>query len=145
MATKIFVNLPVKDLNASIAFFTQIGFSFNQQFSDTNGTCMIVGDDIYVMLLTEPFFQTFITKPIADARQCTEAILCLQLDSRATVDEMADRALAAGGQPVKAGGPEVEFMYGRNFQDLDGHLWELMYMDPAFVPQTEPATEVSAS
>ncbi|MCB2408998.1 VOC family protein [Hymenobacter lucidus] len=140
MATNIFVNLPVKDLNASVAFFTQLGFSFNPQMADERGTCMVISDTINVMLLVEPFFQTFTGKPLVDAHQANEFIICLSVDSRTEVDRIADAALAAGGQSV-AQQPEneMEFMYDRNFQDLDGHLWNVMYMDPTFAQQTSPA------
>jgi uncharacterized protein len=134
MATKIFVNLPVKDLNKSVAFFTRLGFTFNAQFTDENATCMIVGQDIFVMLLVEKFFQGFTKKPISDATKSTECIIAFSADSRAKVDELADKALQAGGSktidPVDHG-----FMYSRAFQDLDGHMWEVMYMDPAAVQQ----------
>ena len=144
MATKIFINMPVRDLKASVAFFTQLGFSFNPQFTNESGTGMIISDDIYVMLLEEPFFQTFIPKAIADARQVTEAIFCISADSRAEVDRIVDAALAAGGQSVPQDPKnEMEFMYDRNFQDLDGHLWNIMYMDMAAMPATQSA-EVSA-
>lgn len=141
MATKIFINLPVRDLNASVNFFTRLGFRFNPQFTNESGTGMIISDDIYVMLLAETFFQTFIpTKSVADARQATGAIYCISVDSRAEVDRLADAALAAGGQSVPQDPKnEMEFMYDRNFQDLDGHLWNVMYMDLAAVPATEPA------
>ena len=130
MATKIFVNLPVKDLNKSIEFFTKLGFSFNQQFTDETATCMIVTDDIFVMLLTEEKFKTFTPKEICDTKKYTEALVCLSLENRAKVDEMVRKAVAAGGttynEPQDHG-----FMYGHGFQDLDGHIWELIYMDPS--------------
>jgi predicted lactoylglutathione lyase len=140
MATQIFVNLPVRDLNASVAFFTQLGFSFNPQFTDEKATCMIISDDIYVMLLVRPFFQSFVPKPITDTTQSNEVILCLSADSREAVDALVDKALAAGGQSY----PEQdnpEFMYARNFEDLDGHLWEILYMDMAAVPPQPAAAE----
>jgi len=143
MATQIFLNLPVKNLNASIEFFTQLGFRFNQQFTDENATCMIVSDTIYVMLLVEPFFQSFTTKAIADATRSTEVIIALSADNREAVDTLVEKALAAGGKPLK----EIqnpEFMYARNFQDLDGHHWEVMYMDPAAVQQEQPTLEANA-
>lgn len=132
MATQIFVNLPVKNLDRSVAFFTALGYTFNPQFTDKNATCMIVSEDhIYVMLLVEPFFQTFTPKSIADASQTTEVLLCLSCDSRDAVDAMVKKVLAAGGsapnQPKDHG-----FMYQHGYQDLDGHLWELVYMDPGF-------------
>ena len=129
MATKIFVNLPVKDLAKSVRFFTALGYTFNQQFTDETATCMIVAEDIYVMLLTEPKFQAFTPKPICDATQSTEVLVCLSCESRAQVDDLVRKAVAAGGTTYKA--PEDHgFMYGHGFQDLDGHIWELMYMDP---------------
>jgi predicted lactoylglutathione lyase len=129
MSTKIFVNLPVKHLDQSVAFFTKLGFIFNQQFTDETATCMIVTDDIFVMLLTEEKFKTFTPKEICDAKKYTEVLVCLSLESRAKVDEMVQKAVAAGGttynEPQDHG-----FMYGHGFQDLDGHLWDLIYMDP---------------
>ena len=132
MASKIFVNLPVKNLNKSIEFFTKLGFSFNQQFTDETATCMIVTDDIFVMLLTEEKFKTFTPKEICDTKKYTEALVCLSLENRAKVDEMVRKAVAAGGttynEPQDHG-----FMYGHGFQDLDGHIWELIYMEPSAV------------
>jgi predicted lactoylglutathione lyase len=134
MATKIFVNLPVMDLNRSVDFFTKLGFEFNPQFTNEKGTCMIVGEDIFVMLLVKDFFKTFTKKEIADATKTTEAIICLSADSREKVDEMVNKAVEAGGTT-----PNVKqdqgFMYGNGFQDLDGHLWEVMWMDPAAISQ----------
>jgi hypothetical protein len=132
MATKIFVNLAVKDLNKSIEFFTKLGFTFNQQFTDETATCMIVTDDIFVMLLTEEKFKTFTPNEICDAKKYTEVLVALSLESRAGVDEMVRKAVAAGGatynEPQDHG-----FMYGHGFQDLDGHIWELIYMEPSAV------------
>ena len=129
MATKIFVNLPVRDLNRSVEFFTQLGFTFNPQFTDENATCMIVGEDIFVMLLTHAKFRTFTPHPICDATQSTEVLVCLSSESRERVDEMVRKAVAAGGttytEPQDHG-----FMYGHGYQDLDGHIWELIYMEP---------------
>lgn len=134
MSTKIFVNLPVKDLTKSTAFFTELGFSFNPQFSDENAGCMVISDDIYAMLLVEPFFKAFTKKEIVDATKSTEAILALGVESRQRVDELADTAIEAGGQP--ANDPMDEgFMYGRSFQDLDGHIWEVMHMDETAAQQ----------
>ena len=134
MSRKIFVNLPVKDLNASIRFFTALGFRFNPQFTDETATCMIVGDDIFVMLLTRAKFQTFTPNPICDARKHTEVLTCLSCDSRAQVDDMVRKAVAAGGNTYNE--PQDHgFMYGHGFQDLDGHIWELMWMDPAVAGQ----------
>ena len=134
MATQIFVNLPVKDLNKSVEFFTQLGYTFNPQFTDENATCMIVSDTIYVMLLVEPFFKSFIKKEIADASKSTEAIICLSAETREQVDEMVSKAFAAGAT-VHNDKQDQGFMYGHGFQDLDGHLWEYMYMDPNAIQQ----------
>jgi len=142
MSTQIFVNLPVKDLDKSVAFFTALGYTFNPQFTDKNATCMIVSEDhIYVMLLVESFFKTFTPKPIADANKTTEVLVCLSCDSREAVDAMVEKALSAGGSTPNP--PQDHgFMYQHGYQDLDGHLWELVYMDPNFKPhaQTETAT-----
>ncbi|GAB3882168.1 VOC family protein [Spirosoma agri] len=144
MATQIFVNLPVKDLTKSIAFFTQLGYTFNPQFTDENATCMVISDTIFVMLLVEPFFRRFTKKKIADATTVTESIICLSADSRQGVDELADKALAAGGSVSNE--PQDEgFMYSRSFQDVDGHLWEIMYMEPGAANQEPPTTEASAA
>lgn len=133
MSTKIFVNLPVKDLERSRAFFSALGYSFNEQFTDENATCLVISDDIFAMLLVEPFFKTFTTKEVADTSSSAEAIIALSADSRAAVDELADRALAAGGKPSMEPS-DMGFMYGRSFQDPDGHLWEVIWMDPAGMP-----------
>jgi predicted lactoylglutathione lyase len=133
MATQLYLNLPVKDLNKSVEFFTALGFSFNPDFTDENATCMIVNDNAFVMLLVENFFETFTSKSIADAGSGTEAIMAFSVDSREAVDETVRRALAAGGTPSQ----EVQgygFMYNHSFQDPDGHLWEVMWMDPAGPP-----------
>ncbi len=130
MATKIFVNLPVKDLNKSVEFFTKLGYTFNPKFTNENATCMIIGGDIYVMLLVEKFFQTFTPKEIADATKSTEVIICLSAESREAVDEMVQKAVNAGGSTYKE--PQDHgFMYGHSYQDLDGHIWEIMWMNPA--------------
>ena len=134
MAKKMFTNLPVRDLQASIDFFTKLGFTFNPQFSDKNGTCMIVGDDAFVMLLAEDFFKTFTKKELTDATTTTEVITAITVDSREEVDTMVDAALTAGGAPSNEASDQ-EFMYTRSFQDLDGHLWEVLYMDPAAMNQ----------
>lgn len=130
MARKIFVNLPIKNLAASTAFFTKLGFTFNAQFTDENATCMVVSDDIFVMLLVEPFFSNFIDKPIADAKAVTEVILALSAESRAEVDDIVGKAVAAGGRESQDP-RDHGWMYQRSFEDLDGHQWELAYMDEA--------------
>lgn len=129
--TQIFVNLPVKDLDRSIAFFGQLGYRFDPQFTNENATCMIIGDNIFVMLLVEPFFATFTgSKPLVDARKATEAILCLSADSRAAVDALVDKAVAAGAREPGAA-QDLGFMYQRGYEDLDGHLWEVVHMSGA--------------
>lgn len=134
MATKIFVNLPVRDLNKSIEFFTKLGFTFNPQFTDETATCMIVSEDIFVMLLTHEKFQTFTPKKICDATQSTEVLMCLSCESRTAVDDMVRQAVAASGTTYND--PQDHgFMYGHGFQDLDGHIWEIMYMDPSAIHQ----------
>jgi predicted lactoylglutathione lyase len=133
MGRQIYVNLPIKNMERTQAFFASLGFSFNPQFSNDQGACMVVADDIYVMLLTEPFFQGFTKKPVADAKKSTEVLLCLSCGSRAEVDELVRKAVAAGGTtPVPP--QDHGFMYGHGFEDLDGHQWELMYMDPNAAP-----------
>lgn len=132
MMTQIYVNLPVKNLDRSVAFFRKLGFAFDPQFTDANGTCMIVDENIFVMLLTEPFFATFTNKPVADATMSTEVLVCLSRDSRQAVDSMVADAIAAGGTAPKS--PQDHgFMYQHGFQDLDGHVWELVYL-PASPP-----------
>ncbi|MEU6851645.1 glyoxalase [Actinacidiphila alni] len=130
MSTKIFVNLPVKDLPASRAFFAAAGFTFNEQFSDDNAACLVVGEDIFAMLLVEPFFRTFTDKEIADTTRTTAAIVALGLDDKADVDRIADAALAGGGSDAQKTAHESP-MYTRSFYDLDGHHWELFWLDPA--------------
>lgn len=133
MGRQIFVNIAIKNMERSKAFFSTLGFSFNPQFTNESGACMVVADDIFVMLLTEPFFQGFTKKPVADATKSTEVLLCLSCTSRAEVDELVRKALSGGGKtpnPVQDHG----FMYGHGFEDLDGHQWELVYMDPNAAP-----------
>jgi predicted lactoylglutathione lyase len=134
MATQTFVNLPVKDLTKATEFFTELGFSFDEQFTDENATRMIVSDDTSVMLVVEPFFKGFITpQDITDTSKSREVIVGLSAESREQVDDLADKALAAGGQSL--GEPEDEgFMYMRGFRDLDGHQWSFIYMDMSAIP-----------
>jgi predicted lactoylglutathione lyase len=132
MKTKIFVNLPVKDLDKSMAFFKAVGFKNNPKFTDKTAACMIVTDDINVMLLTHPKFkESSKKKTIADAYKTAEVLTCLSVDSRGKVDELVDQAVAAGGSETKADEEnKYEGMYLRSFDDLDGHIWEIMWMDP---------------
>ncbi|MBE7366223.1 VOC family protein [Ramlibacter pallidus] len=133
MARKIFVNLPIKDMERSQAFFKALGFSFNPQFTNEQGACMVISEDIFTMLLVEPFFQGFTKKPIADAKKVTEVLVCLSCDSREEVDALVKKALAAGGTAPNA--PQDHgFMYSHGFEDLDGHVWELVWMDPKAAP-----------
>lgn len=128
MAKQIFVNLPVKNLDKSVEFFTRLGYSFNPQFTDENATCMIVDENIFVMLLVEPYFKSFAKKEICDATRQTEVIVCLSADSREQADDLVAKATAGGGKATAS--KDYGFMYQTGFQDLDGHLWELAYMDP---------------
>jgi len=122
MATQIFVNLPVKDLNRSVEFFTRLGYKFDPQFTDENATCMIVGENIFVMLLVESFFKTFTKKELCDATKSTEVLVCLSAESRVQVDELVAAAVAAGGTtPMNS--KDYGFMYQHGYQDLDGHRW----------------------
>jgi len=133
MSSQIFVNLPVRDLEKSKAFFAALGYANNPRFTDENAACIVISDTICVMLLVEPFFQGFTRKAIGDARTHTEVILCLSADTRAGVDTLADKALAAGGSETLEA-KDYGFMYQRSFQDLDGHQWEVVHMDEAAMP-----------
>jgi predicted lactoylglutathione lyase len=127
---KLFLNLPVQDLGRSVDFFTRLGFEFDARFTDESATCMIVGDDAFVMLLVEARFKDFVKKDLCDTSTHTEAIVAVSADSREDVDRFADTALGAGGSPSNE--PiDLGFMYGRSFQDPDGHLWEVFHMDPS--------------
>ncbi|MCX4765324.1 VOC family protein [Streptomyces sp. NBC_01275] len=128
----IFVNLPVNDLAASKKFFTDLGYTLNPQFSDDNAASVVISDTIVAMLLTRPFYATFTKKEIADATTTSEVLIALSAQSREKVDELVDRALALGGSP-SGDTQDMGFMYGRSFDDLDGHTWEVIWMDPATV------------
>jgi predicted lactoylglutathione lyase len=128
VAKQIFVNLPVKDLGKTIEFFKKLGFEFNPQFTDENATCMVVNDNIFVMLLVEKFFKTFTQKEICDTTKNTEVIIALSTQSREKVDQMLQNVIKAGGKESRK--PQDHgWMYGRSFEDLNGHLWEIIYMD----------------
>jgi predicted lactoylglutathione lyase len=134
MSRMIFVNLPVADLQRSVDFWRGLGFEFNPQFTDERAACMVVSDSACVMLLSDGFFSGFTGKDVADATKQTEAIMALSAESREEADRLADRALTSGGSWSMD--PQDEgFMYGRSFQDPDGHLWEVLYMDPAALEQ----------
>jgi len=132
MATKVFVNLPVKDLDRSKAFFTALGFNINPQFTDETAACVVITEDIYAMILTHAKFREFTKKEIADTTNTIEVITCLSFDSKGKVNELANNALKAGAiesrEPI-----DYDFMYGRSFNDPDGHTWEAIWMDPGAV------------
>ena len=133
MSTKIFVNLPVKDIDKSMALFKALGFSFNPQFTDETAACMMISDDIYAMLLTHEKFRQFTRKEIADAKKTTEVLTALSVDSRDKVNALVDAALKAGATEARAP-MDHGFMFERSFNDLDGHIWEIVYMDMSAVP-----------
>lgn len=134
MPTQVFINLPVKNLEKSKAFFAHLGYSFNPQFTNEQAACMVISDTIYTMLLSEPFFQGFTKKTIADGHSSKEVIICLSCDSRAAVDEMVKKAWEAGGTAAMPA-QDHGFMYYHSFEDLDGHHWEVMFMEPDSTPQ----------
>ena len=133
MPRNLYVNLPVKDLERTVEFFAALGFSFNPKFTDENAACMIVNDSTSVMLLVESFFATFTGKPVADAHASTETLLAMSLDSRAEVDAFMAKALAAGASEY-AEPRDLGFMYQRGIADLDGHQWEVFFMDESQFP-----------
>jgi len=135
VAMKTFINLPVKDLPRATEFFSAIGFSFDQQFTDENATRMIISEDTSVMLMVEPFFKGFIEpRDVADTSRSREVLVGLSAESREQVDDLAEKALAAGGQAL--GEPEDQgFMYMRGFVDLDGHQWSFIHMDMSAIPE----------
>lgn len=131
----VFVNLPVRDLARSKAFFAKLGFQYNAQFTDDNAACMVLSEQGFVMLITREFFQTFTKRTISDAREQTEVLIALSCSSREEVDQMVKTAIEAGG--THAMDPQDHgFMYGWSFYDLDGHHWEVLWMDPGHVQAT---------
>ncbi len=135
MVKQIFVNLPVKNLDKTLGFFTELGFNFNAKFTDENAACMIIDENIYVMLLVEKFFKTFTAnKNISDAKRSIEVLNALSFDSRDAVDKMMEKAVKAGGKEFRKA-QDHGWMYGRAFEDLDGHIWELFYMDESQMPE----------
>ena len=140
MATKIFVNLPVKDLKRSMAFYEAIGFKNNPTFTDDTAACMVVTEgSIHVMLLTHEKWATFTSKTIPDAHTTAQVLLCVSADSRDEVDGQVDKAVKAGGKADPTPTQDFGFMYGRSYEDPDGHIWEVMWMDPTAIPAGEPA------
>jgi predicted lactoylglutathione lyase len=132
MSRLLFLNLPVADLTASRAFFGELGFDFNEKFCDEGAACMVVSEQAYVMLLQRERFADFVTKPLADANEATALTACISAESREEVDSLAAAAMAAGAGPVKDP-QDYGFMYQRSFHDLDGHHWEIAWMDPVAV------------
>jgi len=135
MAKLIFVNLPVTDLAQSVAFYEAVGATKNPQFSDDTAACMVFSETIHVMLLTHAKYRQFTAKPIADAKKSSQVLICLSAEDRAAVDAMVARATAAGGTADPGPKMEYGFMYGRSFEDPDGHHWEVMWMDVAAAQQ----------
>jgi uncharacterized protein len=133
MLRQIFVNLPIKDMQRSQAFFKALGLSFNKQFTNEQGACLEIAENIYAMLLVEPFFQGFTKLPITDARKSTEVLIALSCDSRAEVDALVAQAVAAGATTPNAP-TDHGFMYQHGFADLDGHQWEVFWMDASAAP-----------
>lgn len=139
MSKLIFVNLPVSDLDRSIAFYEAVGARKNPNFSDATAACMVVSETIHVMLLTHDKFRQFTAKPIVDARTACEVLICVSEDSRAAVDAAVETAVAAGGAPDPTPTQDYGVMYGRSYEDPDGHVWEVMWMDPAAAADGPPA------
>lgn len=138
MNTKVFINLPVKNLDASKAFYEALGYSINPQFTNEQAACVVISEDIYVMILTHPFFQGFTKKEIVDATKTCQVINCLSSESREAVDDIVRKAEAAGGSTYAA--PQDHgWMYQHGFEDLDGHIWEVAYMDITQAPAAPDA------
>lgn len=133
MATKVFINLPVRNLDASMGFFKDLGFSFNPQFTDEKAACMVISENIFVMLLTDSYFQTFTRKTICDASKATEVLIALDTQSKEEVQQMVNKAQALGGH-IYAEPQDHGWMYQHSFADLDGHQWEIVYMDASQLP-----------
>lgn len=139
MSRQIFVNLPVRNLTTAIAFYTAIGAEQNPQFSDDTAACMVFSDTIFVMLLTHAKWATFTGKPVVDAHRESEVMLALACTSKKEVDQITDAAGAHGGKPDVNPKQDLGFMYGRSFEDVDGHIWETFHMDMSQFPQGEHA------
>ena len=139
MSKLIFVNLPVTDLKRSMAFYAAIGAGNNPQFTDETAACMVVSDAIHVMLLTHDKWRQFTSKPIVDAHASAQVLLCLSADSKDEVDAYVDKATAAGGKGDPTPTQDFGFMFGRSFEDPDGHIWEVMWMDMAAAPDAMQA------
>lgn len=136
MHTQVYINIATRDMARSQAFWRELGYEFNPQFTNEHGACLVLGENLYAMLLTEPFFSGFTSKAIADAKTCTEVLICLNCSSREEVDSLVAKAVAAGGTAPRA--PQDHgFMYGHGFEDLDGHIWELAYMNTSAAANPE--------
>jgi hypothetical protein len=133
MKTKMFLNLPVQDLNRSIAFFTELGFLFNPKFTNEKGTCVIIGENINVMLLVEEFYKTFTGKEICNTATTNEVIIAISVETREKVDEIMEKVVKSGGTDMES--KDYGWMYQRDFLDIDGHHWEIFYMDESQMPQ----------
>jgi predicted lactoylglutathione lyase len=134
MSRNTFINLPVKDLARTTEFFTKVGFSFNQEFTDENATCMVISDETYAMLVVESFFKGFTQQEITDTSKSREVIVGLSAEGREEVDDRVDKALAAGGQTLGEA-QDDGFMYMRGFRDLDGHQWSFIHMEMSAIPE----------
>ncbi|KIC01965.1 extradiol dioxygenase [Flavobacterium sp. JRM] len=134
MKTEIFLNLPVKDLNSSMAFFTALGFTFNLNFTDDKAACLEIGENIFAMLLTEEFFKTFTKKQICNTATTTEILMALSVDSREKVDEIITAVVKAGGTEYMEA-KDYGWMYQKAFLDIDGHHWEIFFMDESQAPK----------
>jgi predicted lactoylglutathione lyase len=136
MATKVFINLPVKNLDKSMDFFKNLGFSFNPQFTDEKAASMVVNENIFVMLLTESYFQTFTRKEVCDSKKATEVLIALDTNSRDEVKQIVSKAQSSGGH-IYAEPKDHGWMYQHSFADLDGHQWEFVYMDETQLPNQQ--------
>jgi predicted lactoylglutathione lyase len=145
MAKMIFLNLPVTDLPRSMKFYEAVGFTNNPMFTNEQAASMMWSDEIVVMLLTHDFWKTFTSKAIPDAHKSAQVLLCLSHDSQASVNAIVDQAVAAGGKPEPTPTQDMGFMYGRSFEDPDGHIWENVYMNMAAVPEGETVAEQPAA
>jgi len=140
MPTAIFVNLPVADLGVSRTFYTGLGYTINENFSNDDGICVVITESIYVMLLVPAFFQSFTPRPISDATTSTEVLLAVSTDSRDDVDRHVAAAVAGGGTETRET-QDMGFMYSRAYSDPDGHIWEILWMDPAAAESGPPAEQ----
>jgi predicted lactoylglutathione lyase len=135
METQIFLNLPVKELNKSMEFFSQLGFSFNPKFTDEKAACMIIGDKSFAMLITEEFYKTFTNKTICDASKSSEVLISISVESRKKVDEIIAKVIKAGSSEYMVA-KDYGWMYHRSFMDLDNHHWEVFFMDESQIPKS---------